>query len=744
MPGVPPGISRFSVWYSCPIMKSEHTAKTIARLVALGAFFLIPLTPLIVANPFFFPFITGKAFFFRILAEIAVGAWAVLAFADKEYRPRFSWIGAAVVAFVAWMFVADLFAVNAMKAFWSNFERMEGWILLAHLLGFFFAASAVLRAEKKWRVWFLTSLGVSVIISFYALAQLAGASAIHQGSTRIDSTLGNSAYLAIYFLFNTFIALWLALTEKYSWLKWSLVALAVIEGSLIFFTETRGTVLALVLALALAAGLTLLTAGKRARLGAGIALMAILLLVGGFYLARNSSFVQENHVLQRMATISMSDGGTRFTLWGMALEGVRARPIVGWGQEGFNYIFNTYYKPSLYNQEQWFDRAHNAFIDWLTAGGVPALLLYLALFASAVVLLWRSSELSRPERIALTAALAGYAVHNLFVFDNLYSYIYFFAILALIDSQVAKPCKKVEDMPILSEEDSMTYALPIAAVVVLALVWIVNVPGMQVASELITAISPSDKGAEKNLAVFEDLSAHPAFAAQEIREQLVSFAASVAQDTSESADTKQKVTSSAIREMQKQVAAYPLDAREHLELSYAYRTGGNPADALASVRTALKLSPKKVQAWLEAGSIEWQQGNTKGALEDFTTAYMLAPQFTHLSTYVAAGHIALGERAAADKILLDVYGTTVIDSDILAVAYYRAKDWQSLLGIWKIRASAPNASIQTWFGLAAAYYAAGDSANAIKTINQVVALHPEAASSGAAAIAQIRGGTVGR
>ena len=132
-------------------------AKQIARWTALGALFLIPLAPLIVANSLFFPFITGKAFYFRILVEIAVCAWAVLAVMDKEYRPRFSWIGVAVLAFVLWMFVADCFAINVTKAFWSNFERMEGWVLLIHLLGFFVAASAVLRVEKQWRNWFLAS-----------------------------------------------------------------------------------------------------------------------------------------------------------------------------------------------------------------------------------------------------------------------------------------------------------------------------------------------------------------------------------------------------------------------------------------------------------------------------------------------------------------------------------------------------------------------------------------------------------
>src|SRR6185437_1373643 len=126
----------------------QDSAKQLARWVALGTLFLIPFTPLVVANVFFFPFITGKAFFFRLLVEVAVAAWIVLACLDRAYRPRFSWIGVIAVVFVAWMFVADAFAMNAAKAFWSNFERMEGWVLLIHLLGLFFASSAVLRVEQ--------------------------------------------------------------------------------------------------------------------------------------------------------------------------------------------------------------------------------------------------------------------------------------------------------------------------------------------------------------------------------------------------------------------------------------------------------------------------------------------------------------------------------------------------------------------------------------------------------------------
>lgn len=732
-------VLRHATWYHCLIMVNEGVAKSIARWTALSALFLIPLTPLLVANTYFFPFITGKAFYFRILVEIVVVAWAVLACLDRAYRPRYSLIGAVVLAFVVWMFVADAFALNAAKAFWSNFERMEGWVLLAHLLGLFVALGAVLRVEKKWRAWFLASLGVSVIIAGYALLQLGGSLAIHQGSSRIDASLGNSAYLAIYLLFNVFIALWLALTEKYSWLKWSLIALAVLDGVLIFYTETRGTVIGFIAALALAAFLTALTAGKRARAWATGAFILIVLFAGGLYLARDSAFVQNNHVLQRVASVSLSDGQTRFTIWHMAFQGVAEKPLLGWGQEGFNYVFNTYYDPSLFHQESWFDRAHNAFIDWLTAGGIPAFLLYLSLFGSALVMLWRSSELSRPERIALTAALVGYAVHNLFVFDNLYSYVYFFAILALIDSQVARPIERFEHMPELNADDGVTLALPVATVVLVALVWYVNVPGMQVASELITAISPSSSGVDANLAAFKDLAAHPAFAAQEIREQLISFAASAAQSQQVTNDQKQQIVSLAVSEMQKQIASYPLDAREQLQLAYLYRAIGDGADAFKQFQIAQALSPKKEEIWIEMGSVAWDMGDTTTAQTALNTAYTLGPTFTDLATYAAAGDIAAGDQAAADKLLQSTFGTTNVDSNILAVAYYRTKNWPRLIALWKARASAPSATADTWFSLAAAYYTSGDKASALATVNKAAELYPAAASSAAAAIKQIEG-----
>jgi hypothetical protein len=92
-----------------------------------------------------------------------------------------------------------------------------------------------------------------------------------------------------------------------------------------------------------------------------------------------------------MASISLSEGATRFTVWNLAFEGFKERPLLGWGQEGFNFVFNTYYTPELWSQEPWFDRAHNIFLDWLIAGGILGLLGYLSLYVFMLYLVWFGS-----------------------------------------------------------------------------------------------------------------------------------------------------------------------------------------------------------------------------------------------------------------------------------------------------------------------------------------------------------------
>ncbi|MEJ0053538.1 MAG: O-antigen ligase family protein [bacterium] len=720
-------------------MHVKGTAAQIGWWTAVGALFLLPFVPLLVTNSLYFPFITGKAFAFRILVEIALAGWAVLAFADKRYRPRFSWLGALFAVFVLWMFLADCFAINPEKALWSNFERMEGWITLVHLLGLFVVASSVLSAKDLWRRLWLTSLGVSVIVCLHGVLQLLGVAAIHQGSGRLDASLGNATYLAVYLLFHICIAAWLLRgeIERRSWLRYALPLLILFETYILFKTETRGAVLGVVIGAAVAGLLAaLLSGGKTRRYGAG-AVIAVLVLCGGFFLVRDSSFVTNNSALARIASISIDQGSTRFALWHMAYEGFLVHPVLGWGQEGYNYVFSEFYRPSLYDQEAWFDRAHNSFVDWLVAGGLPAFLLYISLFIAAFWLLLRRPEFTIAEKVGLSSLLVAYGVHSMFVFDNLISSLLFVLVIAYIHGKSARPVPYLERLPEVADESASTMVLPVAAVLLLAVLWFVNVPGIRAGSQLIEAITPSAQGPAGQLASFRDLLTHPAFASQEINEQLVSFSVSAISSESTGQEDKAAIASFAIAKMGELVERLPLDPRLRLEYALAYRVAGDSQNALKQDEAAEALSPRKQGIYIEEGNTLWEAGDMAGAKEAYEKAYALDPSFSDLAVYAAVGSVITGDSVAADAILQDAFGTTSVANEKLILAYYRFQDWPRLIRSLAQNVIDQNGAANAWFRLAAGYVNARDLSSARKAVQEGIAAHPEAAAQGRDLLLQI-------
>src|SRR3989344_1372962 len=223
------------------------------RWIVLGGIFALPFVVFIVAESLFFPFITGKNFAFRIIVEIATGAYLALALVNPAYRPKRSWLLWAFALLVCLVALADLFGAYAFKSLWSNFERMDGWVTLVHLFLYFVVMTSILNTEKLWRRFWHVSLGVSVVVGLYGLLQVAGFASLNPGFssvTRIDATFGNPIYLAVYMLFHIGIAamLWShAWAESYSRRRFwpsliygGIIALCTI---ILFMTGTRGAML---------------------------------------------------------------------------------------------------------------------------------------------------------------------------------------------------------------------------------------------------------------------------------------------------------------------------------------------------------------------------------------------------------------------------------------------------------------------------------------------------------------------
>ncbi|OHA78488.1 MAG: hypothetical protein A2V96_02560, partial [Candidatus Yonathbacteria bacterium RBG_16_43_6] len=422
-----------------------NTQKIIANIVVAMGFVAVPFIPFIVlGNSTFFPFIVGKNFAFRVIVEIMLSAWVVLMAIDPAYRPRKSYLLGALVAFLAIITLTGLLGENPEKSFWSNFERMEGVITYLHLFAYFIVASTVLSVRAMWRTYLNFHVGVGVAMAMYGVLQWAGMLTVVQDGIRVNGTLGNAAYLGTYALFNIFLALFLmvhtSVTETGARMRMLLYgAVAILQTFVLYHTATRGAMLGLIVGVGIAMILIALFERERLMLRkiAIGTLLALTLFVGGFIVLRDTSFVRESPVLARFASISLTEKTTksRFMVWNMAYQGFKEHPIRGWGMENFNYVFNEYYNPNMYDQEQWFDRAHNVFFDWLIAGGFPALLAYLSLFGCALYCIWRRARtLSVLEKSVLTGLLGGYFFQNLFVFDNITSLIYFFTILAFVES----------------------------------------------------------------------------------------------------------------------------------------------------------------------------------------------------------------------------------------------------------------------------------------------------------------------
>ncbi len=711
------------------------------KYVAYAALFAIPVIPFYVANELFFPFITGKGFLFRILVEIAFVAWVALAIINRTYRPRFSWLLAIYGAFVTWVFIADVFAVNAHKALWSNFERMDGFVTLIHVFLFFLVAGVMLAKGTLWKRWWWVFIGVSAAICFHGLMQLlcigevCGASgsafAIHQSGIRLDASFGNSIYLAVYLLFASFITAWYAIESK-GWLRYSLIALIVAQVFVLINTATRGAVVALVVTVGLVAVLYLLRAGKRTRRVAGVSLVALLLAVAGFWTVRESAWIAENPVLSRIASISLSELNVRFTLWSMAGEGIKDRPILGYGQEGYNYVFNQYYRPELVTQEPWFDRAHSAYFDWLVAGGIPALLLFVGLLLAALLMLFRAQNLSITERMMLAGALIAYALQAIVVFDNLFSYIPLAAVLAYLHSRTARPIVSMEKLPELSRGMSEAIVIPVAGAVLLFLILTVNVPHMRAANHLVYAISPLQGGPAENLAHFREALKGNPFARQEIAEQLVSYTARIVNDPKAPEALKNDFAVLTRDTIEKELERAPLDTRIYMQASIFYRVVGDNEKALAYIERAEELSPNRQLIMLERATVLTEVGRSEEAIALYNQVYDLSPHSGGFLYRIAAGLIMAGDTARGEQILTEVFGTTLLDDESLVMAYATTKQYDKLIAVLKLQVENNPNSPDARFRLATAYALAGRIPDARKEIQIAMARFPQIAAQGKA------------
>lgn len=727
--------------------------KLLRYIIYTGLFALL-LVPFVVSDSMFFPFITGKNFAFRILVEIIFGAWVILAIREAQWRPKKSWLCYGFGALLLVMLASALFGANTYKSIWSNFERMEGWVTLLHLYGLFAVASSMLDTEALWTRFFRTSIGVSVVLGLYGVAQVLGWATIHQGGVRVDATLGNATYLAAYMLFHIFITGWLLIRHRgrehvTGWDKWTLfyTAALLLQLFTLYQTATRGAILGLIGGAMLAALLIALFARDNARLRkrAGAGLLAVVILVGGFVALRNQPFIQDSQVLSRFANISLEDKTTRsrFMVWNMGLKGFVERPVLGWGQESFNYIFNKHYNPQMYDQEQWFDRAHNVLLDWLTAGGILGLLAYLSLFAFAIWYIWKRRDrmhLSVTEKAILTGMLAAYFFHNLFVFDNITSYLLFVSVLAFIHWRTAEPINWPESHRRPEYSPVHMVGIPAAFVGTLIALYVFNYNGIVQARTLIDAMQIQRQNPEAALEVYRRAIDVGSYGTQEVRERLTQSAVQIGGNEDIPLGVRQQYFTMARDQMRAHIERDPNNARLHVFLGSLFNRYGFYEESVETLGRALELSPQKQSTMFELVTAHVNAERYDEALQVAREAFDAAPQFKKARLVYASAAIYAGENETAKTVLEEEYGTDLVPEERIIRAYAVTDQFDKIIEIRRAQIAEDPNNVALYIRLAAAYLEEGRAAEAIAALEDAMEVDPNFRQQGQQYIDDIRAG----
>jgi len=417
----------------------------IALLFLLCAAFFTPL--LVPYRTYIFPFIVPKVLWFRSLAVVMLGVYAILLTTNyQRYKVKLTPITVAVLAFFVSLALSTFTSVDWYRSFWDGHERMLGLFTLVHYLAFYLVVTHTEFGRARWQWitrWFMGAASLVMLVGIQQ--KIDPTYLLNNGSDRVAGTLGNAIYLGGYGLFLIWLAglAWFRETTSGGKTYAGLVGFLGVSGLL--FSGTRGTLLGMIAGLIVATITVTVTAKKGAPVRKWVAVGAasVVVLAALLFSFRTTTFVRGIPAVGSLLNTSVAEGtaGTRLMSWQIAVESWRERPVFGWGINNFFYAFNEHYRPEFLQHgwgETWFDNAHNIVVNTLATQGAVGVLTYLGIFAAAAYAIITAYRAGRIDQILLVYGLGFLTAHLVqatFVFENPTSYLYFFFALAYLNQQ---------------------------------------------------------------------------------------------------------------------------------------------------------------------------------------------------------------------------------------------------------------------------------------------------------------------
>ncbi|MGE5426048.1 MAG: O-antigen ligase family protein [Bacillota bacterium] len=677
-------------------------AKIYQRILQIGVFVSLGVIFLVFSS-LLFPFISSKQLTFNILMELLLPIWLVLIYRYPAFSPMRSKVTWGLGAFLAVILVSCFTGVDFNLSFWGDVERLLGFFHIFHFFLFYLYLITAFRSREDW--YWLLSASVAAA-SIEALIIIFGEKI---------GTIGNTAYVSGYMIFNLFFAALLCLRTAVSrqWPYYIAIVLMLIS---FFRADTSGAIIGLGTSLLLLIFLLGLFASRRkVRRGALITFLAAVLAVIALFSQYNQPWFKENAFLKDLS-VNKATFQTRRLSWEGAFRDFPAHPWLGTGFGNYAIIFDRQFDPSFFNYsttETYFDRAHNNLIDIASTTGAIGLLAYLSIFAAAAWSWYRalrvhgfrieSGEAGRPMReLAVVAALfTAYFIQNLAVFDSLPTYMGLMIALGYLIFLVPG------DQPEPSEEERGSSGMEwtiliVSSVMVLVIVLPLNTRPWKMLSKVIDAYSYIATGQEAlGFQTYQEALAVGTPLDRDARTTLVNLVINNPRILSAFGGKLYENIGFVTGELEKNLALNPDDSLTQMQAAQIYDIAARyyPDDpktfqaymdkALAAIEHSLASSPRRIPVYFVKGQILINMNEPQLAEAAFLKARELNQNFIDTACQLGNFYQLEGQKEKAASYVdecVDKQGRSLMVGTIQAAAerYAAAKDATKLMALVRI------------------------------------------------------------
>ncbi len=722
----------------------------LAQIVRYGLFLALPIV-LFSFKSLLFPYITSKQLFFNILIEILVAFWLTLVIKFPAWRPKKFLVSGGLFAYILVILASCFFSVDPQLSFWGDAERMLSFFHIFHFFLFYLMLITVFQTRKDWRQLLAVSVGFASLVSFIGLV----------GQNRY-STIGNTAYVSGYLIFNIYFAALLFLWSKKGWQKGLLVALAILMGWQFIRMKTSGAIIGLGASVMLMVLIgAFLSANKKFKVWLLSAFAVLAALVIFVFSSQQADWFQSRPYLKNL-TFAKNTFQTRLISWRGAIAEFPEHPVIGTGFGTYAITFDKTFDPKFYDytrSETYFDRAHNNLLDILSTTGALGLITYLSVFIFALYYLYiiakrKGFRLGRDENgkdnfqtLLLLGLMAAYFIQNLAIFDSLVTYIGAFILLGYIyflyhegRDQESEPKMRAINGPRL-----------LAVLLVLAFIaaYQANLKpwrtfAMSIDSYVLLAQGHVDEALDNYGNTFKNNTPLD----RDGRISLVSFVNGNADSLRElPGEQALRLAEYSIELARQNLALNPQDSLMALQLAQAYDVAAQlsyedpskfdilSAAALEAIDTSIASSPRRIPPYFVKAKIQFTRGETQAALE--TVRYGVSLNENYPDGHCLLGRFAwsLNQKDEAYEQMstcLDLSGTTYASMetlDAMMSEYLDNKDYDKLMNMAELIIRDRDKSASVLAEMAKLYYLVGDNEKAQETAREAIALDSSVATS---------------